>query len=72
MPHWLKGVTVLVGFPVWLFIVYCVVVGNAKSTEAFFAFGVFAIFVMLHIVTDSRNRRGFPERGGGADLSDGM
>ncbi|MFN3474384.1 MAG: hypothetical protein ACK4ZW_10100 [Blastomonas sp.] len=72
LPLWIKGVTVLVGFPAWFFIVYCAAIGNAKSTEAFSAFGVFATIVVLHIVMDSRNRQGIPERGGGADISDGM
>jgi hypothetical protein len=71
LPRWLKAVTVLVAYPSWLFIAYCVLTGQAKSASALYAFSAFAIVAMLHITFDNRNRRGNRERHGGVDLSDG-
>jgi hypothetical protein len=62
LPKWLNAATTLVAFPAWLFVVYRIVTGNAKSLEALSAFGVFAVVVVLHIVFDGRTRRGAPDR----------
>lgn len=71
LPKWLKGVTVLVAYPAWILIVYCILTGHAKSTAALFAFVAFAITALLHVIVDSRNRRGDPEVHGGLDLTGG-
>jgi hypothetical protein len=71
LPAWLKGATILVAFPAWLCIVYCVLTGQAKSTSAFAGFASFAVVAILHIVFDDRNRRGIRERHGGIDFGGG-
>ena len=71
LPLWLKGVTVVVAFPAWLFIGYCVLTMQAKSTSALAAFGTFAIVALLHIVFDDRNRRGIRKPPGGIDFGGG-
>jgi len=56
LPLWLKLVTVCGAYPAWLFIIYCVLSGQAKSWGALFAFSIFASCTLLHIVFDRRNR----------------
>lgn len=64
LPIWLKGMTLLFGYPAWLFIAYCVLSGQAKSVSAFIAFVIFAAVVILHLIFDRRNRRGEHVRSG--------
>lgn len=64
LPVWLKAVTLIVGFPAWLFIVYCVLAGQADSIAALVAFLIFAAVAILHIIFDRRYRRGDHERSG--------
>lgn len=64
LPNWLKGMTLLLAFPAWLFIAYCVLSGQAKSAAACLAFVVFATVTILHLIFDRRNRRGDHERSG--------
>lgn len=71
LPRWLKVVTALGVYPPWLFIIYCVLTGQAKSVGALVAFSVFAFCTVLHIIFDSRNRRDGRGANGGFDLSDG-
>ncbi len=71
LPLWLKLLTILAAFPAWLLIIYCVLTGQAKSTEAFAAFSVFAFCAAIHIIFDTRNRERRRERSGGLELSDG-
>lgn len=71
LPLWLKLITVLIAFPAWLFIVYCVLEGQAKSPAAFFAFAAFTLCAILHITFDSRNRRSGRESSGGLELDEG-
>ena len=70
LPLWLQGVAILVAFPAWLFIVFCILAGDAKGTAALVASGAFAATALLHIAFDDRNRRGGQERLDAADLSD--
>ena len=62
LPVWLKGVTLLLGFPGWLFIAFSVLSGQAKSVEAFVAFAIFAAVTILNIIFDHHNRRGERKR----------
>ena len=71
LPLWLKAITVLVAYPAWLFIAYCVLTGQAKSIAAICAFVAFSITALLHIMFDRRNRRGGQEYHGGLDLTGG-
>ena len=64
LPAWLKLVTAAGFYPAWLFIIYCVLIGAAKSVAALIAFGICLVVALLHIAFDRRNRDGIPERGG--------
>lgn len=64
LPVWLKVVSVLLAFPAWLFIAYCLLSGQAKSVAAFVAFAIFAAVAILHLIFDRRNRQGDHERSG--------
>lgn len=70
LPVWLQAVTLIIGFPAWLFIAYCVLSGRAESGAAFVAFVMFATVAIVHIMFDRRNRRGNHESSG-LDLSGG-
>jgi hypothetical protein len=70
LPWWLKLVTLLVAFPAWAFIVYCVLTGQADSPPAYAAFVVFAICAALHIRFDRRDHGGGQDGSGGLEMSD--
>ncbi len=64
LPLWLKGLTLLVATPAWVFIIYCVLSGRAKTVAAFLAFAVFVAVTLVHIIFDKRNPRGDWESNG--------
>jgi hypothetical protein len=68
---WLKLVTVCCAYPAWIFVLYCIVTGQAKSLGALMAFSVFVVCALLHIIFDNRNRLTGQKEGGGLDLFGG-
>ena len=71
LPTWLKLATVIGAYPAWIFIIYCIVKGQAKSPAALLAFAIFAFCAVLHIIFDDRNRLSRHETSGGLELTDG-
>lgn len=71
LPLWLKLVTVCGAYPPWLFIIYCILSGQEKSWGAIFAFSIFAICTLLHIMFDRRNRLPSAERHPSWDIGSG-
>ncbi|RJG55457.1 hypothetical protein D0Z70_08610 [Sphingobium terrigena] len=71
LPLWLKLATVLIAYPAWALIVYCIVSGTAKGALSLWAVGAFGLVVLLHIMFDSRNRKKGIEHLGGLELHGG-
>jgi hypothetical protein len=71
LPLWLKLVTILITYPAWFFILYCIFSGQAKSMAAIWAFGAFAFSAVLHIIFDSRNSQRGRHTHRGFEMMDG-
>ncbi len=67
----LKILTVLAIYPAWAVIVLCVLSGREKSWGAIFAFAVFFVCTILHIIFDKRNRNRDRDVSGGFELGGG-
>ncbi len=70
LPLWLKAVDLILALPAWLFIVFCVVTGQNKSTAALGAFAVCVVSTLLHVTFD-RRRGGSGHEGNGFTVGDG-
>lgn len=55
LPSWLKLVHLFVALPAWLFMVFCILTDQNKSTIVLVAFGIFFGAALLHIVFDRRH-----------------
>lgn len=70
LPAWLKLVTLLGIYPAGSFMVFWILTGASKSTEALLAFGVCLLCTRMHAADDSLGR-GEGQAGNGVSFGDG-